>query len=180
MYNDEKNTSNLEQAINQIEKARKYEEETNYKKANLIKLEGHNKLFVDLINTLKDIQKYTMEVANSCNLSEEVRFRIGGVDFKRNFLDSSIENIRLYNILKMFSYKNNNEIESYDSSKIVLGYLYNEGVRCSNLLDLNLLMLALKERNFNSYISYGDDIFFIQAKNYDLGDFESVFTNKVK
>lgn len=113
-------------------------------------------------------------------MSEKVRFRIGDVDFKENFLGSSSENYRLYNVLKTFSYKNDNAIGSYDSSEIILCYLYNEGVRCSSLLDLNLLMLALKERNYFSYINLDDDTFFIQPKVYGLGDFESVFTNKVK
>lgn len=180
MYNDEKNTNNLKQTINQIENERKFINISNYIKNNLIKLDGHNKLYVELISSLENIQRYTLKLANSCDLSEKVRFRIGDVDFKENFLGSSSENYRLYNVLKTFSYKNDNAIGSYDSSEIILCYLYNEGVRCSSLLDLNLLMLALKERNYFSYINLDDDTFFIQPKVYGLGDFESVFTNKVK
>lgn len=49
MYNDEKNTNNLKQTINQIENERKFINISNYIKNNLIKLDGHNKLYVELL-----------------------------------------------------------------------------------------------------------------------------------
>ena len=128
-------------------------------------------------NFLEDVENNTKEIVNSCHITDDrdVPWEIFGVElFDRNVKHSKI--IKKYGI---DVYKKANEevpyqeeigkrlySRDYSKARRKLGYLQQEFLRVTELIDLDLLEDLLKEKGIPSYIDYENNIFYYNSRKY--------------